>query len=109
MCIRDRVWRGNVFDCNSANDEIVLLHEGNFSIHSAFVSCNNGAIVGRILRVEDNHYTSQINITLHSELIGADIKCSRDSGLSVTSVGISSMIIIKTGLHSINCAVHKAS
>ena len=47
------------------------------------------------LRAEDNNYTSQINITLSSELVGTDIECSNDGGLSVTSV--ESLLVFITG------------
>ena len=93
------VWKGNAFDCDSANNEIILLHRrfNSSNDNASTVSCNNGTIVGQSLRVEDNYYTSQIIVTFSSELVGTDIECSHDRGSSVTSVGNTSIFV--TGVY----------
>ena len=40
--------------------------------------CNNGIIVGWSVGVENNSYTSQLNITVGSDLIGKDVECIHD-------------------------------
>ena len=60
------VWKGGAFHCPSNKHEIELLHS-RFTSESedeAFGYCNDGAIVGRGLRVENNSYTSQLNVKL---------------------------------------------
>ena len=97
------VWKGSVFDCDSTNNEITLLHSRfNLTNDVAPASCNNGAIVGQGVRVNNNNYTSQINVTLRSELVGKDIKCSHDNGTSVSPVGNTSIFI--TGTCSLACS-----
>ena len=46
-------------------------------------TCNNGAIVARILSIDGNNYTSQLNVTVTSETIGKTIECLHDDGLFV--------------------------
>ena len=83
------VWKGGAFHCPSNKHEIVLLHS-RFTSESedeAFGECNDGAIVGRGLRVENNSYTSQLNVTLTSDLAGESIECVHDDGINITKVG----------------------
>ena len=72
MCIRD-------------SNEIVLLHSRFESNTGTLRMCSNGAIVGRSLRVEDNGgYTSQLNVTVSSDMIGESIECAHDHGTTDT-------------------------
>ena len=41
--------------------------------------CNNGAIVGQILSVQDNNYTSELNVTITPETAGRTIMCVYDA------------------------------
>ena len=91
------VWRGTVFNCPLSDHEIVLLHGRFESDTGTFKTCNNGAIVGRGLRVEDNSsYTSQLNVTVSPDMIGESIECSHDHGGTTNVIG-SSMLHTITG------------
>ena len=41
--------------------------------------CNNGAIVGQILSVQDNNYTSELNVIITPETAGRTIMCAYDA------------------------------
>ena len=79
------VWRGTVLNCTMSDHEIVLLHSRFESDRGTLRTCNNGAIVGQSLRVENNScYTSQLNITVSPEMIGETIECAHDHGTTNT-------------------------
>ena len=40
--------------------------------------------MGQTLRVENNRYTSQLNITVSPEMIGETIECAHDHGTTNT-------------------------
>ena len=69
------VWNGTAFDCVS--NEITLLHSR--FINGTFGVCNNGAIMARSLFVEGNNYTSQLTVTITSDIAGKDIVCANDT------------------------------
>ena len=71
------VWTGSAFDCRS--NEITLLHQPITNSGGMSRDCNNGAIVGRILYVEGNLYTSQLNVTVTQNLAGKTIMCVYDT------------------------------
>ena len=83
------VWRGSAFDCLSR--EIALLHS-QFTENVAYGVCNNGSIVGRSLWTENGCYTSQLNVTVNSDMIGKSIECAYDGGdnivLTIDSLNI---------------------
>ena len=73
------VWKGSIFDCMSSNNEIILLHDRFSSTVGTKGTCNNEAIVGKSVGVEDNHYTSQLNITaVKAGMIGKTVECIHD-------------------------------
>ena len=76
------VWTGSAFNCASSSNEIVLLHRPIISDNVYYSTCN-GAIVARILSVEGNNFTSQLNVTVTSEIIGKTIECLHDDGTIV--------------------------
>ena len=44
------VWRGSVFNCTTNNTaEIILLDSGNSRLEDSVSTCNNGAILGKLL------------------------------------------------------------
>jgi hypothetical protein len=88
------VWTGNAFICPPQN-EIVLVHSRFESANGISHSCNNGAIVGRILSVEDNNYTSQLNVTVIPNTAGKTITCIGDNGS--TTMLIFSQLTPSTG------------
>ena len=68
------VWKGTAFD-HCANDELNLLHLRFGTDDSEVQECNNGSIIGRGLRVEEGCYTSELTITVSSDMIGKSIQC----------------------------------
>ena len=70
------VWTGSALNCPLASDEITLLHQR--FINGTVRSCNNGATVARSLSVEGNLYTSQLNVTVASNIAGKNIMCVYD-------------------------------
>ena len=88
------VWTGSAF---MSNCEITLLH---IRFPSVADECNNGAIVGRSLSVEDNNYTSQLNIIVTPDIAGKTIECGQDdeSGFIIYH----SSVLPSSGLPSCN-------
>ena len=86
------IWRGTALECSEAGNEIVL-----FQSTTAQGECNNGAIVGRVIRAENNSYTSQLTVTVNTEMIGRNISCIHDNGVSANVIG-SSVLTITTGI-----------
>ena len=74
------VWRGTAFNCLS--QEIVLLHsrfaDGTFGV------CNGQDIVAKSVSVNDNNYTSQLNVTLTPNIAGKIIECAHDDTSNIT-------------------------
>ena len=70
------VWQGSVFKCPSSQDSISLIHSRSSNIKT----CNGAAISGQIIRVEDNCYTSQLNVNVSSDMIEESIECAHDNG-----------------------------
>ena len=70
------VWRGTAFSCTNSNDEIFLLHSR--FVNGTTGTCNNRSIIasGQYIRVgNDNYYTSQLSVTVTSDIIGESIEC----------------------------------
>ena len=59
------VWKGSTFDCSNSNDEISFLHS---HFNNVTKECSNKTIVVRSLRVENNHYISQLSVKVDTEL-----------------------------------------
>ena len=82
------VWMGDFFHCSSGKRVIELLHrplvEGGTSNER---TCNNGAVVGRIIRVENGTFTSQLNVSLTPDIVGKSIECANDNGTRIHRVG----------------------
>jgi hypothetical protein len=72
-------------------DEIILLHSryNKSSGARSTTVCNNGAIelVGRSLRVEDNCFTSQLQIKFNDNFAENLVSCIYDDGMAETVVG----------------------
>ena len=87
-CTVDResgvIWTGTVFDCPAINNEIYLQHGVPNAVN---LSCNNGAISGRVVRADNDHYTSQLSILVTSEVLGDSIRCSSDGVEGTTVIG----------------------
>ena len=86
------VWEGDFFHCSSGTQLIELLHipltsepEGEVFVTQM---CNDGDIMGRIIRAGNNSFTSQLNVTLTSDYAGRDIECISDNGTDTHSIGL---------------------
>ena len=86
------VWQGTAFDCASKNNEILLLHNRFETEGGTSEECNNGAIVGRSLRVEGNRYTSQLTVFVSPDMIGGTIDCAVDNGDISTVISSQSIL-----------------
>ena len=79
------VWEGSAFNCLS--NEITLLHRQ--FLESARGQCNSGSIVGHSLRIDNGSYlvyTSQLNVTVSSDMIGKSIECFYDDQSGIKEV-----------------------
>ena len=90
------VWKGTAFDCSLSSDEFVFFHGVNYTLQNPLI-CNNGAIIGRSIRAENNSYTSQITVQISDELNGTSVVCAYDNG-TVTEIG-SAILNIPTGIY----------
>lgn len=87
------IWRGSAFNCASSNNEIYLL-ESRFDS----ATCNNGMITGSVAQNDEasRFYTSQLSVTVSSDLNGKNVSCAQDNG-STTEIG-STILHITTGM-----------
>ena len=85
------VWTGTAFNCPETEDELTILHINTFT--DTYRGCNDGAIGGRGIRIEDDRYTSQVNITVDSYMDGRSVECFYERDMSKNLVGNSSIMI----------------
>ena len=76
------IWRGSAFNCPLR--EIVLRHN---QFVDSKGTCSDGAIVAQGASVNDNCYTSRLNVTLSSSLNGESIVCAHHSSTGTTVIG----------------------
>ena len=78
-------WAGSAFNCPLR--EIVLLHR--LFPENVYGECNTGSITGRSLSVHTKngtyYYTSQLNVTISSGVIGKSVECYYDGNTGMTS------------------------
>ena len=78
------LWMGDFFQCSNGNKVLELQHHQFMNIEEGGLPiariCNNGNISGRLIRVENGSYTSQLNVTLTSDVVGRSIECAYDNG-----------------------------
>ena len=95
------IFRGRSFkfiNCTGNIDRLALPHSQFNHPQGTKTSCNNGAIIARSLHGGNGTYTSQLSITVTSELIGDAIECAYNNGTdSTTHVGMA--IINDTGIN----------
>ena len=86
------VWTGTAFDCS--NNEIIILHS---SSSTGFENtCNDGAIVGYLIRAENNTYVSQLIVSVSAEIVDMSITCFHDPAGQNTSSLIGSLLLTVT-------------
>ena len=83
------VWKGSAFDnrCGKSGNELVLLHDRYHGVSGDYKFCEDGSIEARGVRVENSSYTSQLNVTLTSNITGKSIECAHDDGSNLTTIG----------------------
>ena len=79
--------------------QILLPHIYPDSYHS--ILCNNGAVVGRGVEVNNNCFTSQLTVLLTPDLNQRTIQCSVDTGVEVIAIG-AALLLFTTGSIKIN-------
>ena len=78
----ETIWTGSAFNCTNTNNEVYFLESDyNRTSDNTIVTCNDGMITGQVVGVEDNYYTSRLNVTLTSDLIGKTIECVYGDGV----------------------------
>ena len=83
------IWSGTAFDCSSKSDEIILRHS-QFGI-GTFGNCNDGAITAQSLGVVDSScYSSQLNVTVSSDMNNQNIQCAYSSD-RITTIEVATL------------------
>ena len=82
------LWIGDFFRCSSGKQIIELLHSHDGTVTFNDQTCNNGEVVGRIVRVENGSFISQLNVTLTNNTAGRTIECANDNGTSIRRIGL---------------------
>ena len=91
------IWTGTAFDCPQTENKLTLLHTLSFTDTNPLI-CNDGAILVRgILVVSGGNYTSQLNITVNSDMNGQTVECFYDNGFR-TQVVSNFSIMLTTGM-----------
>ena len=113
MCIRDRagngvtVWQGTALEECDYNS--IVMHHSRFVSGFTFsATCGaSGPVVGRVVSVVNDSYTSQLSISVSQHLIGSIIECASDNGIQANLVG-GREIILTTGttLICIQCNIN---
>ena len=93
-------WEGTAFDCTA--QRIVLRHNLFTGSAGATGMCNNGAIVGRSLEVNNNCYTSQLDVTVDYTFSNETIACVHSGIGTIGTV----LLMIPEGI-LINNYMHK--
>lgn len=75
--------------CMGLSSELTLLHSRYNATggDSGSIPCSKGTIVGRILRVEKDCFTAQVQVKFSDDMIGNVISCEYDNGTSTMLVG----------------------
>ena len=67
--------------------------------------CNDGAIVGQSLRVEDDCYTSQLSVTISLDLNNKTVRCVHRSSVGTNTIDESTLTVI-SGKYSVLTYLH---
>ena len=83
------IWNGTALLCPLSANEIRLRHS---QFQSGITrGCNNGTAVGRSISSQNSVYTSQLSISVTSQIIGRSVQCIYDDTLRRTIVGSASL------------------
>ena len=97
------IWRGTAFNC--AGNEIVLRHSRFSESNGVSGECNSGTIVGQSIRVNDNCYTSQLEVNVTAELHNTTVICLVNSNTTIIPIDEVSVISVATGNSNYNVRV----
>lgn len=86
------IWNGTAFDCPMSSNEISLRHT-QFHNRMTKADCNNGNISVASVRVENDCYTSQLNVTISSRIDNNTIVCSHENNGNITNVGTKTLTL----------------
>ena len=75
------IWRGSAFNnCSGSNNNEISLRDGG----NVQERCN-GTIVGRVVKIENGRFTSQLEVTISSAVTGKSIECAFQNSTRVGS------------------------
>ena len=83
------IWKGSAFDnhCEGSKMELQLLHSRYNAISGEVKFCQDMILEARSVKVENNSYISQLNVTLTSNITGKIIECAYNNGYNTTLIG----------------------
>jgi hypothetical protein len=87
------VWRGSAFNCPATGNELSFFH----SSSGIEATCNGRAIVGHIIRADNNTYVSQLTVSVSAEMIGRNISCFHYGATYTLKLIGSSILTLTTG------------
>ena len=95
------IWSGSAFDdCSGSSSNEIRFSHASFRAESEQFVCNNGAVRGRSLTVNENTYTSELSVMVNSNFIGSTINCTHFHNLNGNNTSetiIGSAVIEDTG------------
>ena len=91
------LWTGTAFSCSGSINDISLRHTQFNS--GASGSCNNDALMAKSIRVTNDCYTSQLNVTVSSTLNNKTIQCTHDSNMGSRIIGSSTLHVMTLSLN----------
>ena len=97
------LWRGSALRCPNDNIEIILPL---FYQMNTTNTCNNGTISGKIVRVNNGTFTSQLNVILTDEIIGKGLVCAYDHGITDSEVTVGSLNIAESYGELYYCTIY---
>ena len=87
------VWQGSIFNCERMTNSISLRHSQFNNIETVVGVCNGGNIEAQAISMHGSNYTSQLNITIDTSMLGHAIQCAHDDGRDVNVIGQKTLTI----------------
>ena len=84
-------WKGSLLNCPL---DVITLRHSQFESNQAFESCNNGDISGYGIRVINNCYTSQLNVTVRESFNNKTVQCILNSNEGMRIIGESLLSVV---------------
>ena len=89
-------WRGTALDCPLG----ITLRHSQFAANQEIGICNNGDIVGRSIEVDNDCYTSQLNVTVRESFNNETVQCAFTSSAGTRAIA-ESLLRIVSGTYAI--------